>query len=222
MYKNYIFDLYGTLVDIWTDEEQPYLWEKMSEIYRAYGAEYKPEELKEAFRRLEREELLRQRVEYAEIDLTGIFLSLYNRKQVVCSAELARMTAVVFRTLSRKRLQLYNGVTELLETLRERGMGVYLLSNAQSDFTRPELSMLGLTRLFDGIFISSEHGVKKPSPVYFGKLLQTYGLRREECVMIGNDEESDIAGARAAGISGCLVTDGDFGKILTLMNAPDR
>ena len=24
---NYIFDLYGTLIDVWTDEERPELWE---------------------------------------------------------------------------------------------------------------------------------------------------------------------------------------------------
>lgn len=28
VYKNYIFDLYGTLVDIHTDEEQKEVWEK--------------------------------------------------------------------------------------------------------------------------------------------------------------------------------------------------
>ena len=31
MYKNYIFDLYGTLVDIRTDEGKNSLWKKMSE-----------------------------------------------------------------------------------------------------------------------------------------------------------------------------------------------
>ena len=34
MYKNYIFDLYGTLADIQTNEQKPYLWKKMAEIYR--------------------------------------------------------------------------------------------------------------------------------------------------------------------------------------------
>ena len=28
MYQNYIFDLYGTLVDIHTNEKKAYLWEK--------------------------------------------------------------------------------------------------------------------------------------------------------------------------------------------------
>lgn len=30
MYKNYIFDLYGTLLDIHTNESKKYLWEKMT------------------------------------------------------------------------------------------------------------------------------------------------------------------------------------------------
>lgn len=30
MYQNYIFDLYGTLVDIHTNENKHYLWEKMA------------------------------------------------------------------------------------------------------------------------------------------------------------------------------------------------
>lgn len=33
MYKNYLFDLYGTLVDIHTDEENGYLWEKLCTLY---------------------------------------------------------------------------------------------------------------------------------------------------------------------------------------------
>ena len=56
VYRNYIFDFYGTLADIRTDEEKPYLWEKMSEIYGAMGAVYTPEELRQTFRRLERQE----------------------------------------------------------------------------------------------------------------------------------------------------------------------
>ena len=40
MYDNYIFDLYGTLADIRTDEEKPYVWEKMGELYGSMGAAY--------------------------------------------------------------------------------------------------------------------------------------------------------------------------------------
>ena len=40
-YKNYIFDLYGTLVDIHTEEDNQELWEKMRLFYGYYGAVYR-------------------------------------------------------------------------------------------------------------------------------------------------------------------------------------
>ena len=55
MYQNYIFDLYGTLVDIRTNEDSPYLWRKMSDIYSALGAGYSARELKLEYKRLVRE-----------------------------------------------------------------------------------------------------------------------------------------------------------------------
>jgi len=52
MYNNYIFDLYGTLVDIKIDEEQVNLWNKMSMLYSYGGANYTADELKEAYKKL--------------------------------------------------------------------------------------------------------------------------------------------------------------------------
>lgn len=50
MYKNYIFDLYGTLVDVHTNEAKPYLWKKMQVWYDMHGAHYeKPLVLKRNF-----------------------------------------------------------------------------------------------------------------------------------------------------------------------------
>ena len=44
MYKNYIFDLYGTLVDIRTDEYKDSLWKDIAKIYSINGAKYKADE----------------------------------------------------------------------------------------------------------------------------------------------------------------------------------
>ena len=48
VYKNYIFDFYGTLVDILTDEKDPTLWDKLAQLYQAYGAYYKGKALKKS------------------------------------------------------------------------------------------------------------------------------------------------------------------------------
>ena len=242
MYRNYVFDFYGTLADIRTDEDNPRLWEKMSEIYCAMGAEYSPYQLQRAFRRLDRAEkervascgsgdrgnvekafmgytgmadaddcnehrqgntknTLRDLQENAEPDLARVFSGLYHEKEILCDAAQAKLTAITFRALSREYLHIYDGVKELLEELRRRGKRIFLLSNAQADFTRPEIKMLGLTQYFDGIFLSSEQGCKKPSPMFFGKLLETYGLKPTESIMIGNDEAADIAGAKRVGMA---------------------
>ena len=39
-YKNYIFDLYGTLIDIHTEEGELKLWEALAEFYGKQGASY--------------------------------------------------------------------------------------------------------------------------------------------------------------------------------------
>lgn len=200
MYRNYVFDFYGTLADIRTDEEKPFLWDKMSAVYAACGARYAPQELKRAFREGIAAETEAFGYADAEPDLSRVFGSLYENKGVPCSADQVRMTAIVFRALSREYLRAYDGAEALLRALRRRGKGVYLLSNAQRDFTRPEIEMLGLTPYFDGIFLSSEQGCKKPSPLFFEKFLKTFTLDPKTCIMIGNDPDADIAGARRAGM----------------------
>ena len=257
MYQNVIFDLYGTLADIRTNEDAPYLWRKMSDIYSALGALYSARELKLEYKRLvavaveQAAEKLSQGNTWkrmygdgtsrvaktqAEPDITEVFAQLFRKKGISCDRTQARFIAITFRVLSRMRLELYDGVIELLEQLRKDGKGVYLLSNAQSDFTRPELDKLGLIPYFDGILISSEEGVKKPSPLFFHQLLDRYHLDASECIMIGNDEYSDIAGAKAVGmdclyihtdispeVSGTVdanyvIMDGDFRKIESLIS----
>ena len=52
MYKNYIFDLYGTLIDINTDEWNDDLWKKIAILYAYKGAHYTYDELNEEYGRL--------------------------------------------------------------------------------------------------------------------------------------------------------------------------
>ena len=244
MYDNYIFDLYGTLADIRTNEEKPYLWRKMSELYTSLGAAYTASGLRTGFRRLEREYAGRMEGEagrteqedlLAEPDLTEVFRGLFLEKAVACDRETARMTAIFFRALSRKMLRVYDGVKETLGELRRRGGRLYLLSNAQSDFTRPELELLGLADCFDGILISSEEGCKKPCAAFFARLLERYGLDPARSIMVGNDEFSDIAGAVGMGMDSLYlhtatspqpqgkyrptycVMDGDWGKVAEIL-----
>lgn len=248
MYRAYIFDLYGTLVDIRTNEEKRYLWMKMSELYTSLGAVYKARDLKARFLALVMQETNRCQAQapvwardaggeafLAEPDLGEVFARLYLEKGVSCDEAQVRMTALFFRTLSRQYLRVYDGVKETLQELGRRGKKRYLLSNAQKDFTRPELELTGLTEYFDGILLSSEEGCRKPSLAFFHRLLERYGLLPGECLMVGNDETADIGGARQAGMDSLYihtasspgyqgryhpayrVMDGDWGKVAAIL-----
>ena len=158
-YDAFVFDLYGTLVDIRTDEDAAGLWRGLSEFYGSLGAHYKPSELKRNYRRMVSLETERQqragRERYgetylAEPDLTAVFRQLYAERGVRCSEERGVLTAVLFRILSRRKLKVYEGVRETLLALRRAGKGVYLLSNAQRDFTRPEIELTGLATASTG------------------------------------------------------------------------
>lgn len=209
MIQNHIFDLYGTLVDIRTDESMPSLWRRMALSLSLQGADYAPAELQKAYHAAVEIQIERRAAQlpnipkaHIEPDILPAFVSLYEQKGLTVSSEKAKDTALLFRALSMRHIRLYPGAAEVLRGLRQRGQGIYLLSNAQAAFTMPELRMLGLLPLFDGIVLSSDVGVKKPDEAIFEYLLSKYGLRPETCLMIGNDEEADMLGAAIVGMAG--------------------
>ena len=101
----------------------------------------------------------------------------------------------------------------MLQRLKDAGKKVFLLSNAQALFTAPEISLLGLTKYFDGILLSSDAGVKKPDPAFFEMLLKQYHLNPSECLMTVNDDIADCHGAASAGIASRYVATRQSPKI---------
>lgn len=210
MYKNYVFDLYGTLIDINTDEWCDDLWKKMALLYGYHGAHYTFEELNKEYDRLvelEKEKMHAKHPSYTVVDINieNVFNELFTLKKVKVSKELILFIAEAFRCYSTKYIKLYYGVTDLLDTLKANGKKIYLLSNAQRSFTQNELNMLGLTKYFDGIVISSDEECSKPDTNYFKILFDRYSLKKDESIMIGNDYISDIGGASDFGIDSLYI-----------------
>lgn len=202
-YTDLIFDLYGTLVDIHT-EENDLVWEKTALFFGFYGAHYTPEELKTVFRAAmrRREAQAGQSYEcFPDIPFEQVMAELFRAKGVAENAEqLGIQAAQLFRISSIEYIKLYPGVLDALAMLREKGFRLWLLSNAQRVFTAYELCHLGLGEQLDGIYISSDYGCRKPDVRFFRALLEEQKLNPATCLMIGNDRETDIAGAKAAGL----------------------
>lgn len=219
-YQNVIFDLYGTLVDIWTDENDPMLWQRMSEIYSCCGADYTPDALRIAYHRIaveEQEKLAAKNgLQYPEIKLEDVFLRLLREAPVKHRCELSLrgkkeqelwlyMVANTFRCLSTKRFRMYPRVKDVLTALRAQGRSIFLLSNAQRIFTMPELEKLGLADFFDANYISSDYGMAKPEAAFLEVLLREQRLQPADCVVIGNDWRSDMSIAAKCGVDGIFL-----------------
>lgn len=209
MYKNFFFDLYGTLVDIRTDEQKPSLWRDLAEFFSLCGASYVPGEIRERYFALCEEETAALAAacpmygaEEVEIELRNVFRRMFEEKGIATSGTQVADTALLFRALSFcSAPRLMEGAEKTLQGLRQRGSHLYLLSNAQSCFTVAELRRLNLLDgVFDGIFLSSDFGVKKPAPAFFRAALEKAGLPASGVLMVGNDPFADIRGADSVGM----------------------
>ena len=218
MYQNYIFDLYGTLVDIHTNEMKTCLWEKFAMLLKLQEAEYSYQELRKHYGELVLQEqtLLLERmrkvfhketldISFVEISLDNVFEKLLADRGVSADRMQIQNMGIFFRTLSLERIGLFEGAGELLDRLHLAGKKVYLLSNAQRMFTEPEMRMLGIYDSFDGILYSSDVGVKKPEICFYQALFERFSLEKRESVMIGNDRIADIEGAYRFGIDSMYI-----------------
>lgn len=198
MKKAIIFDLYGTLIDIHTDEDNLLFWQQMTLYYGYFGAEYN--DLKSAYEKAVKNAFAMEDKACPDIDILDVFNTLFLDKGVIVDQATLLQTATTFRLLSTDYIQLYPYAKELLKQLRERSLKVILLSNAQSSFTLNELKLLGIDKAFDRIYISSDYKVSKPDPEFYKVMLEKERLTPEACVYIGNDHTTDIKGANAVGM----------------------
>lgn len=207
MYQTYIFDLYGTLIDIETDENCPQLWDAMMHHFRYKGMETTAAELKrlvdeEVERQLSEE---RKKCEVPDFVMEEVLAEVASKLNGKPSKAWLQETVRWFRTVSMRHIALYDGVVEILESLRAKGKKVYLLSNGQKTFIEAELKRLGIYKLFHGIAISSEAKLSKPDPLFYQYLSRTYGADLSSAIMIGNDPRTDLEGARRIGIDACYL-----------------
>ena len=218
MYQNYIFDLYGTLVDIHTNEKKAYLWKKMSLFFGMKGAAYEPKELRMAYETKIKEQEAALKMEcrgshVPEIDIADVFRQLFEDQAVsVTEKEIADL-AKMFRAISIEELKLFPGVPEMLQRLKTQERRFFCCPTHRRFSPRRKFPCSALRNTFDGILLSSDAGVKKPDPAFYEMLLKQYHLDPAECLMTGNDDIADCHGAASAGIASRYVATRQSPKI---------
>jgi len=91
---------------------------------------------------------------------------------------------------------------DTLATLRERGYRLGLLSNTwwAAAWHNADLAAHGLGGLLDELVYTSDLPHSKPHPSVFREVALRLRIAPEACVMIGDRQIDDVAGARAVGM----------------------
>lgn len=206
MYKNYIFDLYGTLLDIHTDEYSKNFFKKYVKWLKTQGYVFDWKRFHKTYKETEYKYRNQASIyQRPEIQIETVFREVFAKKGYILSEDEILYLCENFRKIALIRMGLFPDTIECLKALKTAGKSIYLLSNAQRSFTWQELEVTGLIPYFDGILISSDENCMKPDPAFYDILCDRYKLDKAQSVMIGNELKSDMAGTAAAGIDGFYI-----------------
>lgn len=85
--------------------------------------------------------------------------------------------------------QLNQQLIQIIDSLKQTGFTIAILSNYTSEL-RKDLSTLGVSELFDYVFVSGEMGVQKPDPRVFTTVCEKLSIKPKEMIFIDDTRKS--------------------------------
>lgn len=195
-YKNILFDLDNTLLDF-NMAERIALIKTLEEMGVEHGeavVKRYSELNKQQWQLLELGKLTRKEVKIRRFKL--LFEELSKALKAEDAAKIYENNLAIGHYFIKDAIA-------LLETIRRSGKyRMYLVTNGTKKVQESRIASAGISKYFDGIFISEVMGYNKPSKEYFDKCFEQIGdINIEETVIIGDSLSSDILGGINAGIS---------------------
>lgn len=121
-----------------------------------------------------------------------------------------------------RRTKLVDGASELIERLRKRGYKLGILSNGFKEVQYDKLNSSGIADKFDTIVLSDEIDVNKPDIRLFRHAEKRARTTAESSIIIGDNPDTDIAGALNAGWSAIWFNPSEKPHPVSLEDLPDE
>jgi putative hydrolase of the HAD superfamily len=201
------FDVNGTLIEIWTDDQMEEIFRAAGHFLTYQGIELRRSQVRDRYFELMKEQRRTSAETYPEFDAVGIWRQIVeeNRSDYTDTLpaekikQLPVFLAEMYRGISRRKLKLHPFVPQMLDALHGQ-IPMALITDAQSAYARAELHQAGILDYFDPIVVSGDYGYRKPDPRLFGLVVDALGVPAGHILYVGNDMHRDIHGARQAGM----------------------
>ena len=107
----------------------------------------------------------------------------------------------VFLRCYRQQWAAFEDARPALELARSNDLRIGVLTNGSTTQQTAKLAAIGLAELVDVVCTSELLGVGKPAPEAYRLTCEALGVEPAETLMIGDNHELDVVGARLAGLS---------------------
>ena len=197
-YKHIYFDLDRTIWDFDKNSKDTF-----SDIYIKYDLDKIFHSLDNFFNTYEKHndflwsEYREGRIEKSVLSYKRFSLTL--EEFGVIDDELAKKIAYDYITISPTKKQLFPFAYETLEYLYQK-YKLYIITNGFNEVQFTKLKNSNLEKYFDKVFTSEDAGAQKPNPIIFEHALSKANANKQESIMIGDDLEVDVLGAKNIGL----------------------
>jgi putative hydrolase of the HAD superfamily len=195
-----LFDMYGTLVDIKTNEHRDDVFDDLSRFLEYRRVFIPGWEFKELYFDQINQQLAKSRERHPEVDIARAIEHVLEERGRTNNRYLTMIVTQLYRSLCREHLRLYPDTFWTLNEFRKR-FRLGIITDAQRLYCNPELRTLRLENFFDVIVISSDFGFRKPDPRLFNIAMSLFDVQPSEAAYIGNAYQTDIVGAKSAGLA---------------------
>ncbi len=134
---------------------------------------------------------------YFETVLRGSGIGIEDARRLAAAIEAAHWEDNLWRVP-------FPDAAPTLARLQDAGLRLAVVSNADGR-ARQVLEEAGLLPWLDFVLDSSEEGVEKPDPEIFERALARGATVAQRAIYVGDIYEIDVVGARAAGVTPCLL-----------------
>lgn len=113
----------------------------------------------------------------------------------------------MYRNIIRQEINRNDELIQLFSKLKNDGYKIGIISDGTTIEQIEQLHKLGIIEFIDTLVTSEEIGFEKPNKIIFEKALSDLSVQNvKNVVMVGDDVERDINGAKSVGMKTILIT----------------